>query len=81
MKEHSFQKAIERLISDENYSKTLVANPGSLEKDFGLTGKQILALKPTDTPGMQDGTVRPTSFCCCTCAFVEIPEESEEVIA
>jgi hypothetical protein len=81
MKEQNLQKAIERLISDENYSKTLVSNPDSLTKDFGLSGKQITALRPSDTPGMNNGTIRSTSYCCCcTCNFVPHPEEMEEVV-
>jgi len=82
MKEQGFQKAIERLISDENYSKSLIANPDNLKNDFGLSGKQILALRPTDKMIMTNSAIRAVSLCsCCTCALAKSPVESGEVIA
>ncbi|MGV7222250.1 MAG: hypothetical protein ACQ9MH_12060 [Nitrospinales bacterium] len=82
MKEQNFQEAIEKLISDGNYSNSIVANPDKLAKDFGLNGTQILALKPSDTPGITNGGIRATSICCCcTCTLAQYPEEKEEVVS
>lgn len=71
MKEIRFQEAIEKVLTDESYASSLGGDPDKLIRDFALEEKQIFALKPTDTPGMQNGFVRPTCFCCCTCVVAK----------
>ena len=75
MIEGNFQKAIERLISDGTYSKSLVADPDRLARDFSLDDKQILALKSSDTLGRHNGVARAPGFSCCC---ITPPEESEK---